>query len=803
MRVDLFTLTCSKLENASLVGFRGKEKISEPYEYELFFTVPVGTSARAAVGERATLKGDRGEGHEPLVIHGVVAGVRLLHQTAERALYSASLVPRLWLLRHFWRSYVFTGKNIQAFLTDTLTAGGLASNEFRFSIDPGLYAEEEFVAQYRETHLDFFHRWLEREGLYYYFEHKPDAAGEVLVITDHLSIHEDFPGGGRVRYVPLFGDDATAPEGLHHLEADVRWLPKTVTIADYDYANPAVPLKGESAVTKAGVGAIREYGYRVFGEDAAKRLAEVRAMSIGCRETTMRASGDASGPRAGYRLAVDDRPDELDEAWLAVEVELSGALAGMTPEVARLTGLSTTHTFGVKLFAIPASVQYRAPQTTAWPRIYGFENGIVCGPADSQYAQLDADGRYHVRFEFDTSELSDGKGSTRVRMLQPHGGSTEGFHFPLRKGTEVMIGFLGGDCDRPFIAGVVPNAQKPSVVGSRNQTQNVIRTGGGNQLVLEDEEGKEFIFLHSPNNATGIYMGNPAGAHAGVYTGEGDQTFYMFTSPNAANPAEDINTSDGGDTLALSLSTEGNYGVDVNGNTWSQTFGNQSSFVLGNVTIGNRGTYTFQVGKPATETYYATRTTTTKTGRTDTVEAGGMVQDITPSLTQTIHGSGTQHVTTNWDHTVDGANHDKYGSWHAEAKDSVLIECTGGVTTIKSPTEIVLNAPKVSNQATGQWFKMTAITLDLYGMKNAVGVIKNEACGVSTAVNGMKLEATASASSAIGSKTDLVGTGTSITTTKIDMALSKLANNPITLEVEDVKFSSGSIEARVKALMKL
>ena len=38
--------------------------------------------------------------------------------------------------------------------------------------------------------------------------------------------------------------------------------------------------------------------------------------------------------------------------------------------------------------------------------------------------------------------------STRVRMMQPHGGTTEGFHFPLRKGTEVMIAFLGGDPDR-------------------------------------------------------------------------------------------------------------------------------------------------------------------------------------------------------------------------------------------------------------------------------------------------------------------------------------------------------------------
>lgn len=46
-----------------------------------------------------------------------------------------------------------------------------------------------------------------------------------------------------------------------------------------------------------------------------------------------------------------------------------------------------------------------------------------------------------------------------------------GWHFPLRKGTEVMVSFQGGDPDRPVIAGVVPNALTPSNVTNRNHTQ--------------------------------------------------------------------------------------------------------------------------------------------------------------------------------------------------------------------------------------------------------------------------------------------------------------------------------------------
>ena len=85
--------------------------------------------------------------------------------------------------------------------------------------------------------------------------------------------------------------------------------------------------------------------------------------------------------------------------------------------------------------------------------MHGFESATVDGAAPgSAYAQIDEDGRYLVRMLFDQAAQQAGKASTHVRMAQPHGGSTEGFHFPLRSGTEVLIQFQGGDPDRPVAA---------------------------------------------------------------------------------------------------------------------------------------------------------------------------------------------------------------------------------------------------------------------------------------------------------------------------------------------------------------
>ncbi|MEZ4306960.1 MAG: phage late control D family protein [Polyangiaceae bacterium] len=55
----------------------------------------------------------------------------------------------------------------------------------------GSYPDEEFVCQYRESHLDFLHRWFEREGLYYYFEHEDSDSGteKLIIVDDRPTMH--------------------------------------------------------------------------------------------------------------------------------------------------------------------------------------------------------------------------------------------------------------------------------------------------------------------------------------------------------------------------------------------------------------------------------------------------------------------------------------------------------------------------------------------------------------------------------------------------------------------------------------
>jgi len=406
--------------------------------------------------------------------------------------------------------------SIPDILAEMLEDGGLSSDEYVFKL-VDQYKPEEHVCQYQESHLDFISRWMEREGLYYYFEQEENQ--EKLVITDNRAAQHELVSTP-VRFHALTGSDVSAKECLQTFLCRHKSLPGTVKFKDHDYSKPRLRVTGSAPITRNGIGDVSVHGARFFTPEAGKRLATLRAEEMLAREVLFTGSGTSFYLRAGYTFALEDHPRaSFDAKYLAIDVEHQGNQGASTAELRRLTGLDTDEVYRVDVTAIPATVQFRAELRTAWPRIYGTEHGTIDGEAESEYAQIDEHGRYVVRFAFDESILGNGKASTRVRMMQPHGGGVEGWHFPLRKGTEVLFTFLGGDPDRPVIAGVVPNALTPSPVIAGNHTKNVIQTGGRNRLEIEDKAGLQRITLSTPHSNTYLRMGSPNGANGAANNG--------------------------------------------------------------------------------------------------------------------------------------------------------------------------------------------------------------------------------------------------------------------------------------------
>ena len=562
-----------------------------------------------------------------------------------------------------------------------------------------------------------------------------------------------------VRFHALTGSDVSAKECLQTFICRHKSLPGTVRLKDHDYSKPRLRVGGSAPVTKNGLGEISVHGARFFTPEAGKRLATLRAEEMLAREVLFTGSGTSFYLRAGYTFALEDHPRQsFDAKYLAIEVEHLGNQGASTPELRKLTGLDTDEVYRVDVTAIPAPVQFRAELRTAWPRIYGTEHGTIDGEAESEYAQIDEYGRYVVRFAFDESILGNGKASTRVRMMQPHGGGVEGWHFPLRKGTEVLFTFLGGDPDRPVIAGVVPNALTPSAVTSGNHTKNVIQTGGRNRLELEDKNGQQRITLSTPYSNTYIRMGAPNANHELI----------LHTNDNALLDAKqnwdvlvgnNLTEAVAGrthETYRHSHFTEsGSFRTILIGGLYNQTC---KASVLRKV-LGDSGTTV--VGE-ATETY------------------GAHVATVLGTTTETHVGSHTTKSLAARTVEVHGA-HDETSL--AGRTSTVIGDWTQNVTG-----HVKINGAQVS-VSTGSIKTASGASLEFFNSKNAVGIQKLD-------ITGVKFERTGFAMAKTGLKIDVVGA-------KLDNKSLGMDSGEIKLDKVTNKIATGAIKILTYGLTKL
>ncbi|MCI5208937.1 MAG: type VI secretion system tip protein VgrG, partial [Candidatus Electrothrix sp. ATG2] len=229
---------------------------------------------------------------------------------------------------------------------------------------------------------------------------------------------------------------------------------------------------------------------------------------------------------------------------------------------------------------IPAEVQFRPERLAEKTRLDGTLNATVDAAGDGQYAEIDDQGRYKVKLPFDQGDAAEGKASRWVRMAQPYAGADYGMHFPLHKGTEVLLTFVDGDPDRPIIAGAVPNPETATPVKGGNQTQSMIRTGGGNQIRIEDGEGGQQIHMSSPTSNSIISLGD---VNAGNIFLSSDGTWVSNIGDNATEEiGGDKKTEISGDEEKV---IGVNQGICVDGNQDTLVKGNQDLRVNGNRTV--------------------------------------------------------------------------------------------------------------------------------------------------------------------------------------------------------------------------
>jgi len=524
-------------ESLLVASWQGEDVLSRPYRFEAVLATSnplfdedtmLGQSARLILFDA------QGVGHP---YHGIVTQVEQLDSDDLYHYSRVVMEPRMTRLRLQRFSEIWLDKNLPELLRDVLRQADLAAegpgsasaqdDSADYDFDLRLRDEDvarthaNFTCQYEETCFDFLSRLLEYYGCYYFFEQR--TGHEALVICNDRSFQPKTPLP--MLYRPLDSAlDVERAAVAHSFTRSASIQPAQVVLQDFSASNAQLTLHAAASIAASSVAPEAEAPsasaafsghYGVYGEhfgnnEEGKWLAGLRAQAIGSRHRLFNGNGRATGLRSGSQLALVGHPRlSLNGSYQVLEARHSGSqpLPGNSDD-------NVQNEAQTRFVVIPAEVQFRPALDTPKPNARGVITAIVDGDDDGK-ALLNEHGCYKVSFPFIRNEKQATRGSAWLRMASMSTGTDHGMHFPLLKGSEVLVSFLGGDPDRPIITGSVPNSENPSMVSERNASQSGLSTTGGHYLAIEDTPNAAHMKMGAPmgNTMFTLGAGDVTGAH--------------------------------------------------------------------------------------------------------------------------------------------------------------------------------------------------------------------------------------------------------------------------------------------------
>lgn len=766
-----------------VIGVVGEEQVSRLYAFDLTLSTRLGrATVERLLRSRLTVELDPPElamlragalVTQPLSFSGIVSRSRVVFDVDGFTVFKVTLVPKLWELTQTRHSRIFTDADFPTILRAVLESEGITADDYRIEFEHA-YEKREHVCQYKESSFDFLSRWMEREGIHYHFVHEGDQ--EVIVFADHNGAFGE-SRSRMVRYFPV-GGDASQTGAAHRVRCKVQAVTQSVEMFDADPWRPTVDVRGKAPVDGGLGGRFVRWGENFVDPAQATRDAKLRAEAFAALRETFVLEAKGVDVRAGHTVSLFDHPiASYNDELLPVSVKHVAVDPAITAELRRRCSLPAVRDYHAEVRAQRKSVAFRPMRVTPWPRIGGMVDATVDGPSTSDYAQLDGHGRYKVDFHFDESDLTDGSRSTYVRRLQPHGGSIEGFHFPLRKGTEVEVMFLGGDPDKPMIVGASPNVETPSKVSSANATKNVIHTGGDNRIEMEDLSGGQWVRLTTPTASTMLFMG--AGAHnvVGSTTGKGNVvTGTHVLMEVGSTKREDV-------TGSLTETYAASHTFNVVGAVTETQHTSVTTTITGPTTHTITGPFVETISAAVTEEFLAAFTTTVNGGTTLTFDSG-LDLTVTGGVTENFDSTYARDVTGTMQYVVTGTAKEDLGATSRTVNGNYDLTVDGTYT---------LRCATLDGDAS-QWDNTDAMLeglVDLYDVTHGIDI---QVTGLSMTAYGAMLKLYGSVSS-----TTVLGlTVAGLTATLAGMSVCKA---PVRAKVDGPEMATGGLDVEITALV--
>jgi len=494
--LNLRVLADATTDDYALLGFEGREEISQPFDYrlELIFNGNNEPDLTTWIGKLAEWEIYPGAGSARVFAGRIYAAKRVVDEDVGRI--HVQVRPAYHALSYGRATHFIQDKtSTEIFEAMTADVTGLVKT---VSVSPAA-PKRGYAVRYDESEINFLARLLAQDGIMYFFvyDRNSGAYRHKMIVTNKPADYVD------VEASPVEFVAGSANGHIGAMERQVAAAARKSKHVSFNVNKLDTPFAGSGSASESW-GAVYTHEYETIGYEALAQAgldSRQKATDEHDSQSSDRIEGTGFEPSffAGGRVEISGKGSVAPRRVVLTSVSHSAHDPWMF-------GDSGTATYSNRFTAIDATKSFR-PAMDAPPRI---APGPMLGVVEAEGAaagEIKVDKEWRIPVAISNARDYQKNGLLKqvwIPVQQQWAHSTHGAQFFPRVGTRVIIDFLYGNPDLPIVTGTVytPSQAYPFDPQSKvTQTgwRSVTEKNGSitQEFYFEDKKGSEEIKLYT------------------------------------------------------------------------------------------------------------------------------------------------------------------------------------------------------------------------------------------------------------------------------------------------------------------
>jgi type VI secretion system secreted protein VgrG len=406
----------------------------------------------------------------PLVFYGIVTQAELVRENGSSGYIAINGYSATIALEGSPTTRSYTDKSLTDIIQEITNK--YPQKEVKPTLDIKNNTTLPYTVQYNESDFGFISRMAIKKGEWFYYNGETLLFGKpkskTITLEYGRSLHF-FKIGMHTKPLGIeyIGYDPSSADTQRADTKEINHQPKGYAKNAFDASNKLFPDKGTTLYSQA----LTEGGSRTHLVDRATTQMQSRAANL----ITAKCESDETGVRLGDVVTIHE----------SAFSPTGNPLDGMKEQnFGSYIITSITHyceesgKYHNTFEGVPESVQsppygdvHRYPTAATQPAVV-IDNNDPMGL-----------GRIQVQMAW---QKDNSENTPWIRMTNPHAGGGKGHYFVPEIGEEVLVGFEGGNAEKPYALGAVYNGNESSGFATADNSFKAIKTQSGHYLEFEE-----------------------------------------------------------------------------------------------------------------------------------------------------------------------------------------------------------------------------------------------------------------------------------------------------------------------------